>query len=173
MTTDVPLAADPPWYRQRWPWLLIAGPALVVAAALVTAWIAASTDDGVIAEDYYRRGLLINREIERVGRADAMGINAVLRVADNGAATLTLGGFTEPDAAPAAVRVRVAHPTRAGQDRSVTLTRGPAGVYVGTIAPRPAGRWLVAVETDAWRLPTVAVTDGLGEVRLGSGRTTN
>ena len=73
--------------------------------------------------------------------------------------------------APAAVRVLVMHPTRAGADRAATLTRGPGGVYVGTIAPPPAGRWLVAVETDAWRLPTVQVAGGLDEVRLGAART--
>ena len=84
--------------------------------------------------------------------------------------TLAMTGFADPAAAPAAVRVLVTHPTRAGQDRVVTLTLGPNGVYVGTIAPRPAGRWLVSIETDAWKLPTVPVADGLGEVRTGAGR---
>jgi hypothetical protein len=69
------------------------------------------------------------------------------------------------------VRVHLARPTRAGQDRIVTLTRGPQGVYVGVIAPRPEGRWLVAIEADDWRLPAVAVTDGLVEVRMGTSRT--
>ena len=62
-----------PWYRQRWPWLLIAGPAIVVVASLVTAWLAASTDDGVIADDYYKRGLLINQELERTRAARPCG----------------------------------------------------------------------------------------------------
>jgi hypothetical protein len=156
-----------PWYRQRWPWLLIAGPATVVVAAIYTAWLAASTDDGVVAADYYKRGLLINKEIDREARAAALGVGAVLRVAPDGAATLELDGATD---APPAVRVRLAHPTRAGQDRSVAFTRGPGGHYVGSLAPRPAGRWLVTVETDAWRLPTAAVADGLAEVRLGGAR---
>lgn len=171
MTTDaIPFVAVP-WYRQRWPWLLIAGPAIVVLSSFVTLWLAASTDDGVIADDYYKRGLLINREIERTARAEAMQLGAVLRVAPDGAATLELGGFADPDAAPVTVRVLVAHPTRAGQDRVVTLERGPAGVYVGAIMSRRAGRWLVTVETDAWKLPTVSVADGLGDVRFGVERT--
>ncbi len=159
-----------PWYRQRWPWLLIAGPAIVVVAALFTAWLAASTDDGVIADDYYKRGLLVNKELDRTARARALGLSAVLRVAPDGAATLQLEGSAESAAAPPAVRVLFAHPTRAGHDRSIVLTRGPGGVYVGTIVPRPAGRWLVTVETESWRLPTVQTTDGLGEVRIGTGR---
>ena len=52
--------------RERWPWLLMAGPAIVVVAGFVTLYIAVSTDDGVIAEDYYKRGLLINRALARV-----------------------------------------------------------------------------------------------------------
>jgi hypothetical protein len=171
MTTRTLPAATARWYRQRWPWLLIAGPATVVIASFVTFWLAASTDDGVIAEDYYKRGLLINREIERTARANAMRLGAVLRVAPDGAATLALTGIADADTTPAAVRVHVAHPTRAGLDRLITLTRGPAGNYVGTIAPRPAGRWIVSVESDAWKLPTVSVTDGVGDVRFGASRT--
>jgi len=170
MTADALGPAPAPWYRQRWPWLLIAGPATVVVAALFTAWLAASTDDGVIADDYYKRGLLVNKEIERAARADALNLSAVLRVAPDGAARLELDGLTDAAAAPSAVRVLIAHPTRAGRDRTVVLTRGPGGTYVGTIAPRPEGRWLVTVETEAWRLPTGAVGDGRGAVRLGAGR---
>jgi uncharacterized protein len=163
----------PPWYRQRWPWLLVAGPAIVVLASLVTLWLAISSDDGVIADDYYKRGLLINREIDRTARAEAMHLGAVLRVAPDGAALLALDGFADASAAPAAVRVHIAHPTRAGLDRHVTLTRGPAGVYVGVISPRPMGRWHVAIETDQWKLPDAAVVDGLAEVRIGESRSDN
>ena len=63
------LSIPVPWYRQRWPWLLFAGPAIVVVASFATLWLAASSDDGVIADDYYKRGLLINREIDRTARA--------------------------------------------------------------------------------------------------------
>jgi uncharacterized protein len=155
-----------PWYRQRWPWLLIAGPAIVVVASFVTFWIAASTDDGVIADDYYKRGLLVNRDLEREARAAALGISGMLRVAPDGAATLELTG----GAAPATLRLLLAHPTRSGQDRAVVLTRGPGGVYVGTIAPPPAGRVLVTVEGDGWRLPTAQAGGLPVEVRVGAAR---
>ena len=71
---------------------------------------------------------------------------------------------------PAAVRVRFANATRAGLDRTVTLTRVPGGAYAGSILPLPPGRWLVAVETDAWRLPAVEAGGVVREVRLGAGR---
>ena len=126
--TAVPLPPSAQhWYRQKWPWLLIAGPALVVLASLATLWIAAATDDGVISDDYYKRGLLINRELARSARAESMHVGALLRVAPDGAASVALSGFADAAAAPAYVRVHLAHPTRAGQDRIVTLTRGPRG----------------------------------------------
>ena len=163
------LSIPMPWYRQRWPWLLFAGPAIVVVASFATLWLAASSDDGVIADDYYKRGLLINREIDRTARAEALHLRAVLRVTREGMASLAIDGLG--DASPSTVRLQIAHPTRAGQDRVVTLTRGPADVYVGVIAPRPAGRWLVSVETDLWKLPATPAPDGLAEVHLGAART--
>ncbi len=170
MTTVSDTMQPAPWYRQRWPWLLIAGPATVVVAALFTAWLAASTDDGVIADDYYKRGLLVNKELERTARAAALGLSATLRVTPEGAATLELRGSDDPAAAPPSVRLLLAHPTRAGQDRSVVLMRGPGGVYVGTIGMPPVGRWLVTVETASWRLPTVQAAEGLEEVHIGTQR---
>ena len=52
-----------PWYREPWPWILAAGPAIVVVAGLWTFVLAASTTDTLVTEDYYRKGLQINREI--------------------------------------------------------------------------------------------------------------
>src|SRR5438445_13811443 len=49
------LSIPVPWYRQRWPWLLFARPAIVVVASFATLWLAASSDDGVIADDCLRR----------------------------------------------------------------------------------------------------------------------
>lgn len=54
-----------PWWTYGHVWLVIAGPLVVVIAALVTAWIAFSHPDPVLAEDYYRRGLDINKTLAR------------------------------------------------------------------------------------------------------------
>jgi hypothetical protein len=54
-----------PWWTHGHVWLLISGPAAVVVAGLVTAWIAVSTPDPVISEDYYRQGIEINRQLAR------------------------------------------------------------------------------------------------------------
>jgi hypothetical protein len=161
--------ASVPWYRDRWPWFLISGPAIVVVAALGTAWIAWSTDDGVVADDYYKRGLVINRELERAGRGEVLHIGAVLGIAPDGALRMELSGA--PDAQmPPQVRVRFANATRAGLDRTVSLARGPDGTYTGNIVPLPSGRWHIAVDADSWRLPAQEASGEVREVRLGAAR---
>lgn len=55
---------DAPWWRHGLVWMLIAGPAAVVVAGFATLWLALRTPDPVLAEDYYRRGLDINRTLQ-------------------------------------------------------------------------------------------------------------
>ena len=54
-----------PWWKHGHVWLLIAGPATVVVAGLLTAWVAIAKADPVIEEDYYRRGIEINKQLAR------------------------------------------------------------------------------------------------------------
>ncbi len=51
------------WWRYGYVWLVIAGPAVVVVAAIATAWIAVTHPDPVLAEDYYRQGIEINKTL--------------------------------------------------------------------------------------------------------------
>ncbi len=156
------------WYHQRWPWLLIAGPGLVVIASFVTLWLAIASNDGVVVDDYYKRGLSINRKLARVDRAAALQLTATVDVRSDGAIDVALASPSlDPDATPAVLRVAVAHPTRAGLDRQAELVRGRDGRYVGRIEPIPPGRWLVIVETDMWRLPVVEITGAVHDVQLG------
>ena len=57
--------AGAPWWSYGHVWLIISGPAVVVVAALVTAWIAVHYQDPVLADDYYRQGLDINKTLAK------------------------------------------------------------------------------------------------------------
>jgi hypothetical protein len=161
--TRPPGAAPAPWYRQLWPWLLVAGPALVVVAALVTAYVAASGADPVLAEDYYKRGLLVNRTIAAQPPA-ATPTGAVLRLGADGAVRAELTG---PGAAAAStLRLTMTTPSHASA-RIVALARGADGAYAGRTEPLPPGRWIVTLEGDGWRLPTTVVGGSPADVRLG------
>lgn len=63
MTNDRETGPGQPWWRHGHVWLLIAGPAAVVVAGVATAWIAVNGQDTVVAEDYYRRGLEMNKTL--------------------------------------------------------------------------------------------------------------
>ena len=52
-----------PWWRYGHVWLIISGPLAVIVAGFVTVVIAIRVPDPVVAEDYYRRGLDINKTL--------------------------------------------------------------------------------------------------------------
>jgi uncharacterized protein len=58
-----------PWWRWGHVWLLIAGPAAAVVAGIVTAVMAFRGQDPVVAQDYYRRGIEINKALARGDKA--------------------------------------------------------------------------------------------------------
>ena len=67
-------ATAEPWWKFGHVWLIIAGPAIVVVAGFVTLWLAVSRPDPVVAEDYSRQGIEINKTLEapEKSRAPAM-----------------------------------------------------------------------------------------------------
>jgi len=159
-------AAEPAaWYRHPWPWLLMIGPAVVVVAGCATLWLALRSDDGLVADDYYRRGLAVNQTLNRAARSTALGLSAEVSVEANGDCTVALRAR---DALPAAVRLRLIHPTRAGHDRSVQLVVGPDRRFHGRLPDFAPGRWLVTVEGDDWRLGPVESTGLALRVTLAS-----
>ena len=68
MTNDAKTKALP-WWKFGHVWLVIAGPAVVVVAAIVTAVIAVRYADPVVESDYYRRGMEINKRLAAHERA--------------------------------------------------------------------------------------------------------
>ncbi len=156
----------PRWYRQRWPWLLIAGPAIVVVASLTSAWLAVVTDDGVVADDYYKQGLLINRKLGSATPATAPEPSAVVVVGDDGQvrAHLTFQGSK-----PTRVWFTLRHP--GAQAQVLRLVPAEGDVWTGTIAAQTPGRWIVSLESDLWQLPVTTVQGHLGEVTLGAAHT--
>ena len=139
------------WYRSKWPWLLMAAPAAAVIGGIAMLVVALASDDGLVADDYYKRGLAINQTLSRDRAAVAGHYRA--RVMFNPTldrVRVTLSGDRLPDA----LTLRLMHPTRSGQDRVVALTPGAVGTYEAAIEPVGPGRWGVSLEdgAGAWRL---------------------
>ena len=143
-----------PWYRHRWPWLLMSGPAIVVVAGFYTAYLAVRTDDGVVADDYYKRGLEVNQELRRGQAAAALGLAASLALED-GWVKVRLTGAS---GSPGALQLSLVHPTRSGADQLLRLARLPdqegAGVYGARLELLGTGARRVVLEDveSRWRL---------------------
>ena len=60
-----PVASEPsrPWWQFGHVWLVIAGPAIVVVASFITMYLAVVGQDPVLDEDYYRKGLELNKSL--------------------------------------------------------------------------------------------------------------
>ena len=152
------------WQREPWPWLLIAGPALVVVASLASAWLAISSDDGLVASNYYKRGLLINRTLEAQGAGMHASFGAIIRFAPDGTVQVRLD---EAAGQPATLSLVLAHVAHRPAGETVALRRDGNGDYVGHLTDRTPGQRIVTLQSETWQLPTT-VASSLGEVRLQS-----
>ena len=143
-----------PWYRHRWLWILMAGPAVVVVAGLITAYLAASSNDGLVDDDYYKQGLAVNKIAARDQKALALGLQADLMQSAEGAQIRVLLQGRGDFAPPALLTLRFVHPTRGGADQTLQLRAAGAGAYSAQLAERLSGRWHVTLEDEAgqWRL---------------------
>jgi hypothetical protein len=144
-------AANPrPWYREPWPWALMAGPAIVIVAGVITVAYAVSSYDGLVADDYYKRGLTVNRDLGRIETARQRHVEAELSVgATHAMATLRMDS---PHPLPDTVTLRLAHPTRASEDIAVPMRRVGANEYRAPIALLSNQRWKLRLETPDWLL---------------------
>ncbi|HET8709821.1 MAG TPA: FixH family protein [Spongiibacteraceae bacterium] len=48
-----------PWYKQFWPWFLIALPSAAVIASFITLYIAITKADQVVQDNYEQHGLTV------------------------------------------------------------------------------------------------------------------
>lgn len=137
-----------PWYREPWPWLLMSGPAAVLVAGAVTTWIAFASADGLVADDYYKQGLSINKRLAREEQARRQGISAVVSL-EKDRVRVRLSG-----AAPEALFVHLAHATRSGHDQRLRLAPAGDGAYEAALPPLAAGRWSIVIEDPrgSWRI---------------------
>ncbi len=126
----------------------MSGPAVALVGGAITAWIAFSTKDSLVADDYYKQGLAINKVLRKEEAARSRGIAADI-VLERRALKITLTGD-----APAALFVQLLHATLAGHDMRLRLSRSQAGDYEAPLPPLPPGHWRVVVEDPQgdWRI---------------------
>ncbi len=140
-----------PWYRHRWPWLLMAGPAAVLVAGFFTTWISFAGADALVVDDYYKKGKAINQDLRRDRAAAMLRLSASRRY---DAATGTLVGRLQGAKATAAVTVQLIHPTVPAKDIRRTVTPDASGEFSFPLSLLDRARWQVQLEdaNGEWRL---------------------
>lgn len=155
-----------PWYRQGWPWFLIALPATAVVGGIITAILAVRGFDGPVVADYYKQGLAINEEVARAQLARELAIAAEAELAGfaDGDRVRVVLQAARPLPPEAALRLRLAHPGRPGEDRVAVLARTDVdvdnrrAVYVGSLQSAATRElsgpvaWQVILESPQWRI---------------------
>ncbi len=57
------LGSTEPWWKFGHVWLVVAGPAVVIVASFITLYLAVTRPDPVVTDDYYRKGMEINKTL--------------------------------------------------------------------------------------------------------------
>ncbi|MDR2710474.1 MAG: FixH family protein [Burkholderiales bacterium] len=153
-----------PWYREPWPWIIIGSLGVVVIGCFVTLGIAIWSDDGLVADDYYKRGMAINKTLVREIRSGALGLSASLTPLPDETVQVTLQSGVATFTSPQTLHLRFVHPRYPDKDEEVTLTQVKNGVYSGRLALPTTGSWEVVLEGDDWRLPILKVQAPITEI---------
>jgi len=139
-----------PWYRQFWPWLLIAILGWGIVSSLITLSVALGNPPQMMTGDYQRLGKLLIDTHARADRAEALGLRGRMARRD-GRWRLDLESraalATEP------LLLLILHPTDAGRDRQLVLKRASAGRWTSdgdTLTLFPQGRLIVSDLAQTW-----------------------
>ncbi len=159
------LTDSPPWYRQFWPWLLIALPASAVLGGIATIFIAVQSPNALVEDDYYKAGLAINQEKRRLAAARDRGLSGLLR-SDGKRLVLVLNA--DDPIEEAVLSLRIIHSTRADLDRIVLLQRDAEGRYSAALPDLlPGPRYLRLQPADkSWEIRARFVVDGPFQAHL-------
>ncbi|WP_404399202.1 FixH family protein [Idiomarina seosinensis] len=133
-----------PWYKQFWPWFLIAIPVLVMVVCAIIIYLSVTQGNfSMVVDDYYKRGKTINAEIADVKKAQELGINFQFKANDGKLALRYKSGAPEQ---LSALNVKFVHAADEAKDFSRRLTVGADGIYRADIPTNIKGKWTVTVK---------------------------
>ncbi len=149
--------APPPWYRQFWPWFIIAIPASSVVVGLTLLTISIKGADQMVVDDYYKQGLAINENLALDHFASERGMGVAVRF-DFGTGEVFVDALEGDYPWPDRLQLKLLHPMAEEFDQTLIL-RQSAGGYRADLDSLPRHRYylrLSTVETPGypsrWRL---------------------
>jgi hypothetical protein len=130
----------------------------------VTLGIAIWSYDGLVADDYYKRGVAINKTLAREERSAALGLEALLTAQPGDTLQVTLQSSEATFEPPEVLHLHMVHPRFPDQDLRATLVHLKNGVYNAHFVSPEKGNWKVVLEGGDWRLPILNVRAPITEV---------
>lgn len=151
------------WYKQFWPWFLIAIPVSSFIMTGVLIRVATTTENALVVDDYYKEGKAINVNLDKLSAAKRNNITTEL-VIDEGAVALKFHSGIPQDGV--ALKMSFYHTTLQERDTSILLSRDANGVYRGLVEAPLAGKWQISLEPiDArWKIQNTLVLPISGPV---------
>ena len=101
-----------PWYKQLWPWILIAIPVVTAIKAVHTIVVMQQHSPDLVVDDYYKAGRAINMQLAKYREAALRNLDAHVLVAGNRAVVR----FAENTVLDGTVHLDFYHPTLAERD---------------------------------------------------------
>ena len=142
-----------PWHKYPLVWMMLAIPFSAVIMGVVMIWLAIDTDDGLVADDYYKLGLEINRVIKRDKKAAELGLSAIIEF-DSSTRIIRLEfdkGLLETF--PKSLALHLQHATRENSDIVVVLDHGIGDQYIGHVKQAISeGVWYFEIGDEGWKL---------------------
>lgn len=130
-----PLEVEP-WYRQFWPWFLIALPGSVVIAGIVTIYIAMENPQPLVKSDYYKEGLAINRDLADEQKALDSGITASINLQAESQLIYIELSAKDSVLLPPQLELSLIHPTDDKLDNKFLLNREANSLRYATTLER-------------------------------------
>ncbi len=146
-----------PWYRQFWPWFIIALPASAVVAGLTTLWISMQTTDSLVLVPEEGVKTEADRQVAAARLASELGLAGIVDIdKSTGVVTVVMRRGDRQDA-PVTLEFEMSHPAFADRDRRITLNKAMPDaegnpVWVGHFVSVPEGRYYAVLKSTEWRL---------------------
>jgi hypothetical protein len=159
-----------PWQREPLVWMLIAIPGAAVVMGVIVLALAVRSYDGLVSDDYYKRGLEINRSIERDARAVQLGVTAEVELLGAQQRLRVVLRAGKDFVAPETLDLKFAYALRGTEDQDITLKAADGRLYEAALPALGPGRWYLQLAGTDWRLNGVMLLPDETRARLGHAR---
>ena len=141
-----------PFYQNPALWLVVLIPVLAIIVGMGMLFVSIYSFDGLVVDDYYKKGKEINVTLERDNFATKYELFADLDLDQANAAVLMKLSARQDFQAPDKINLQFLHRTLSGKDLLIELDQQSNLHYKGDLPELSESRWLIELGTEKWRL---------------------